>query len=355
MKSFWENKRILITGHTGFKGSWLSLWLQKLGAQVTGYSLAPPTTPNLFTQAEVKNGMTSIYGDIRDLSLLKKTISEFDPEIIFHMAAQSLVRRSYQEPVETFSANVMGTVNLFEAARDAENLRAIINITSDKCYENKEWQWGYREIDPMGGYDPYSASKGCAELVTASYRRSFYNDQHKVAIASVRAGNVIGGGDWAEDRLIPDLVRSIQANKSLKIRNPHSVRPWQHVLEPLYGYLLLAEKMWSNGEEYSDAWNIGPSDYDAISVEALLSLFQTGWKQKLNIQMDDGNHPHEAGYLKLDCSKARLRLGWKSNLSIQQCVQWVVAWTYAYLQEENIREFTLDQITSFEELIKEHK
>lgn len=359
MRSFWENKRVLITGHTGFKGSWLSLWLQKLGAQVTGYSLAPPTMPNLFTQADVKNGMTTIFGDIGDLSLLKKTIAEFDPEIIFHMAAQSLVRKSYQEPVKTFSANVMGTVNLFEAARSAVNLRVIINITSDKCYENKEWQWGYREIDPMGGDDPYSASKGCAELVTAAYRRSFFPkenyDLHKVAISSVRAGNVIGGGDWAEDRIIPDLVRSIQSNERLVIRNPHSVRPWQHVLEPLYGYLLLAEKMWNNGTEYDDSWNIGPSDNDAISVEALLNLFQEAWGQKLKIRVDDGNHPHEANYLKLDCSKARQQLGWTSRLSIEQCMQWVAAWTRAYLQEEDIRDFTIDQISSFEELIKEHK
>ncbi|WP_342772989.1 CDP-glucose 4,6-dehydratase [Paenibacillus zeisoli] len=359
MRSFWKDKRVLITGHTGFKGSWLALWLQKLGAEVLGYSKEPSTNPNLFTQAEVGNGMTTVYGDICDLSLLTKTMAEFDPEIVFHMAAQSLVRKSYQEPVETFSTNVMGTVNLFEAARSASNLHVIINITSDKCYENQEWQWGYREIDPMGGYDPYSASKGCAELVTAAYRRSFFPvesyNQHRVAVASVRAGNVIGGGDWAEDRLIPDLVRAIRSNQPLSIRNPNSIRPWQHVLEPLYGYLLLAEKMWERGAEFSDAWNIGPSDNDAIPVEAILHLFQRAWGENLNVQIDEGNHPHEANYLKLDCSKARMQLGWKSTLSIQQCIEWVAEWTRTYMQEGNIREFTLRQISSFEEIIEENK
>lgn len=350
---FWKGKKVLITGHTGFKGSWISIWLQKLGAEVMGFSMEPPTSPNLFSQAEVGSDMQTTYGDIRDFNQLKQLICSFEPEIIFHMAAQSLVRKSYLDPLETFSTNIIGTANLFEAARSVDSLRVIINVTSDKCYDNKEWIWGYRENEPLGGSDPYSASKGCAELITTSYRSSFFSDGPSVA--SVRAGNVIGGGDWAEDRLVPDIIRSIVSNKIIFIRNPRSVRPWQHVLEPLYGYLLLAERMWFDGKEYGDSWNIGPGDQEAVSVETLLRLFENAWGESLNIQYDDkGNHPHEANYLRLDCSKAKLKLGWSSLLSVDTSIDWVVDWTRAYIQGEDMRRVTLNQISYFEEIIKEH-
>ena len=268
--SFWRSKKVFFSGHTGFKGSWLCLWLQQLGAEVTGYALAPPTSPSLFEVAHVAQGMKSLCGDIRDGAALAKAMREAVPDIVIHMAAQPLVRRSYLDPVETYSANVMGTVHLLEAVRQTQSVRAVVNVTSDKCYENKEWVWGYRESDPMGGFDPYSNSKGCAELVTAAYRNSFFNpakySEHHVALASVRAGNVIGGGDWAEDRLIPDILAAFEKSQPVVIRNPHAIRPWQHVLEPLAGYLQLAQKLYEDGATYAEGWNFGPNDEDAQPV-----------------------------------------------------------------------------------------
>ena len=269
--SFWNGKRVLMTGHTGFKGSWLSLWLQSMDAQVVGYALAPPTDPSMFEVAEIGKGMLSIIGDIRDLKHLRAVFAEHKPEIVIHMAAQPLVRYSYIEPVETYSTNVMGTVNLLEVVRNTGSVKAVMNVTSDKCYENREWAWGYRENEAMGGYDPYSSSKGCAELVTAAYRNSYFHpekyQQHGVAIASARAGNVIGGGDWAGDRLIPDILRAITEGKAVNIRNPYAIRPWQHVLEPLYGYLQLAQKLYEEGTAYAEGWNFGPNDENAKPVQ----------------------------------------------------------------------------------------
>ena len=268
---FWRGRRVFLTGHTGFKGGWLALWLQRLGADVTGYALDPPTTPSLFAVARVGAGMRSIINDIRDAETLAQAMREAQPEIVIHMAAQPLVRYSYQAPVETYATNVMGTVHLLEAVRQTDSVRAVVNVTSDKCYENREWVWGYRENEPMGGYDPYSNSKGCAELVTAAYRNSYFNpaqySQHGVALASARAGNVIGGGDWAEDRLIPDILRAIAAGEAVNIRSPHAIRPWQHVLEPLSGYLLLAQRLIEDGPAHAEGWNFGPSEEDARPVQ----------------------------------------------------------------------------------------
>ncbi len=278
--AFWKGKRVLVTGHTGFKGSWLSLWLQSMDAQVVGYALAPPTNPSLFEVAEVAKGMTSIIGDIRDLEHLRRVFAEHKPEIVIHMAAQPLVRYSYIEPVETYSTNVMGTVNLLEAVRSTGSVKAVVNVTSDKCYENREWVWGYRENEAMGGYDPYSNSKGCAELVTSAYRNSYFHPEkygtHGVAIASGRAGNVIGGGDWAGDRLIPDIVRAIMQGKPVNIRSPHAIRPWQHVLEPLSGYLVLAQKLYEEGAAYAEGWNFGPNDEDAKPVQWIVEKLTQG-------------------------------------------------------------------------------
>ena len=291
-KSFWVGKVVLLTGHTGFKGSWLSLWLQSMGANVIGYALPPPTNPSLFISANVANDMTSIAGDMRDFPALLSVVEKYQPEIIIHMAAQSLVRHSYANPVETYSTNVMGTVHLLEAARQADSVRAIINVTSDKCYENREWIWGYRENEAMGGYDPYSNSKGCAELVAAAYRNSYFNPasfaDHGVGLASARAGNVIGGGDWAEDRLIPDIMRAITQNKPASIRNPHAIRPWQHVLEPLSGYLMLAEKLWKNGAAFGEAWNFGPNDEDAKPVQWIVEQLTKSWGEGASWVLDGG-------------------------------------------------------------------
>jgi len=256
--SFWKGKKVYLTGHTGFKGSWLSLWLQSMGAVVKGYSLEPNTKPNLFTEANVEENMNSEFGDIRDLNQISKSMLDFNPDILIHMAAQPLVRLSYQEPVDTYTTNVIGTVNVLEAARGCPNLKAIVSVTTDKCYENNEWDWGYRENEPMGGHDPYSSSKGCAELVTSAYRRSFFNAENSASLASARAGNVIGGGDWADDRLIPDILKAFEKSKPVVIRNPISTRPWQHVLEPLSGYLVLAQELFENGKEYAEGWNFGP-------------------------------------------------------------------------------------------------
>ena len=337
--AFWMGKRVLVTGHTGFKGSWLSLWLQSAGAKVIGYALPPPTNPSLFVTANVADGMTSIIGDIRDFSALLSTFQKYQPEIIIHMAAQALVRYSYDNPIETYSTNVMGTVHLLEAARQTESVRAIVNVTSDKCYENSEWVWGYRESDPMGGYDPYSSSKGCAELVTSAYRNSY-----RMALASARAGNVVGGGDWAEDRLIPDMMRAIAEGKPVLIRNPDAIRPWQHVLEPLSGYLMLAQKLYEEGVAYAESWNFGPNDEDAKPVSWIVERLTQSWGEGASFVLDKGDHPHEAHYLKLDCSKARARLNWHPQWSLEYTLQQVVEWHKNDQHGRNMKTVTLEQI-----------
>ncbi|UOA09517.1 CDP-glucose 4,6-dehydratase [Methylobacter sp. S3L5C] len=346
--NFWKNKTVLLTGHTGFKGSWLSLWLQAMDAQVTGYSLAPPTNPSLFDAAKVGNGMTSIIGDIRDLTKLQAVFAEYKPEIVIHMAAQPLVRYSYENPVETYSTNVMGTVNVLEAVRNTHGVKAVVNITTDKCYENREWVWGYRENEPMGGYDPYSNSKGCAELVTAAYRNSYFHSdkykEHGVALASARAGNVIGGGDWAEDRLIPDIMRAITQGKPVNIRNPHATRPWQHVLEPLSGYLILAQKLYEEGSSYAEGWNFGPNDEDAKPVQWIVDNLTKTWGDGASWVLQEGDHPHEAHYLKLDCSKAKARLDWHPKWHLDETLGRIVDWQKQYQQGADIKAVTLEQI-----------
>ncbi len=349
---FWQGKRVFLTGHTGFKGSWLSLWLQTLGAELTGYALAPPTKPSLFEVGHVGEGMHSIIADVRDAAALAKAMREAKPEVVIHMAAQPLVRYSYQEPVETYAINVMGTVHLLEAVRQTGTVRALVNVTSDKCYENKEWLWGYRETEPMGGHDPYSNSKGCAELVTAAYRSSYFNPathgEHGVAIASARAGNVIGGGDWAEDRLIPDILRAIQARQPVQIRNPHAVRPWQHVLEPLSGYLTLAEKLYTEGPAYAEAWNFGPPDTDARPVQWIVEQLTAQWGEGASWQLDANAHPHEAHTLKLDCSKARARLGWHPRWDLPTALAGIVRWHKQMLLGDNMQTVSLQQIADFQ-------
>lgn len=348
---FWAGKRVFLTGHTGFKGGWLGLWLQQMGAEVFGYALQPSTIPSLFEIARVADGMTSTIGDIRNGDAITQAMQAAQPDIVIHMAAQPLVRYSYAAPVETYSTNVMGTVNVLEAVRNTASVRAVVNVTSDKCYENREWVWGYRENDAMGGYDPYSSSKGCAELVASAYRSSYFNsgnyDQHHVALASVRAGNVIGGGDWADDRLVPDILRAISADQPVIIRNPHAIRPWQHVLEPLSGYLLLAQHLFEHGAGYAEGWNFGPNDEDARPVQWIVEQLTQQWGEGARWQVDHGHHPHEAHYLKLDCSKARSRLNWQPRWSLTQALQMIVAWQRAYLQKADMRMYTLHQINQF--------
>lgn len=322
-----------------------------MGAQVVGYALAPPSNPSLFDVAEVGKGVTSIIGDIRDLEHLRAVFAEHRPEIVIHMAAQALVRYSYVEPVETYSTNVMGTVNLLEVVRDTDSVKAVVNVTSDKCYENREWVWGYRENEAMGGYDPYSNSKGCAELVTAAYRNSYFHPDkyktHGVAIASARAGNVIGGGDWADDRLIPDIMRAITQGKPVNIRNPHSIRPWQHVLEPLSGYLLLAQKLYEEGAGCAEGWNFGPNDEDAKPVQWIVEKLTQTWGEGASWRLDGGNHPHEAHYLKLDCSKAKMRLGWYPRWRLEETLDRIILWHKAYENNRGMREISLSQIDEY--------
>lgn len=348
--AFWKNKKVLLTGHTGFKGSWLSLWLQSMGAKVVGYSLAPPSSPSLFDVAQVAEGMVSLEGDIRDPEQLHDAFAKNLPDIVIHMAAQSLVRYSYQNPIETYTTNVMGTVNMLEAIRQTSSVKAVVVITSDKCYENREWDWGYRENESMGGYDPYSSSKGCTELVTAAYRQSYFNKAgHVVAVASARAGNVIGGGDWAADRLIPDMVRAVAENRPVLIRNPDAIRPWQHVLEPLSGYLLLAQRLYEEGTAYAEGWNFGPSDDDAKPVQWIVERYTDLWGGGASWVMDQAEHPHEAHYLKLDCSKARTRLNWHPKWTLALALENITAWHKAHLQNKSMREFTLRQIAAYQE------
>lgn len=349
---FWQGKRVFLTGHTGFKGGWLSLWLQQLGAEVTGYALTAPTQPSLFEVAGVARGMRSVIGDVRDADNLKRVMAEARPEIVIHMAAQPLVRYSYANPVETYSTNVMGLVHLLEAVRSTPGVRSVVNVTSDKCYENREWPWGYRENEAMGGYDPYSNSKGCAELVTAAYRSSYFNPEkyaeHGVGIGSGRAGNVIGGGDWALDRLIPDMLRAIAAGEAVMIRNPAAIRPWQHVLEPLSGYLTLAEKLYSEGVAYAQGWNFGPHDIDAKPVGWIIERITQVWGDGAAWKLDGVPHPHEATYLKLDCSKARAELGWRPRWNIGQTIEKIVEWHKACDRGVDMRQLTLDQINIYQ-------
>ncbi|MFT0171972.1 CDP-glucose 4,6-dehydratase [Paraburkholderia mimosarum] len=349
--TFWRDKKVFVTGHTGFKGSWLCLWLQRLGAQVSGYALAAPTTPSLFEVAHVARGMRSTIGDVRDAAALTTAMRDTAPEIVIHMAAQPLVRQSYADPVETYSTNVMGTVHLLEAVRKTPTVRAVVNVTSDKCYENREWVWGYREDEQMGGYDPYSSSKGCSELVTAAYRNSFFSASNdgspRVALASARAGNVIGGGDWACDRLIPDILRALDAGESVAIRNPRSVRPWQHVLEPLSGYLQLAQRLYEHGDQYTGAWNFGPRDDDARPVQWILERFIERWGAGARWHSDNETHPHEAHHLRLDCSKAAAYLDWRPRWDLGTALDAIIAWQRAYLAGNDMQAVTFGQIDQF--------
>lgn len=341
---FWRGKSVLITGHTGFKGGWLSLWLQRLGAHVYGYSLPAATQPSLFNVARIAEGMVHAEGDIRDQSSLRSFMSSHKPEIIFHLAAQALVKQGYLDPVETMTTNVMGTVNLLESIRNTPSVKAVVVVTSDKCYENREWIWPYRENEAMGGHDPYSASKACTEIVTASWRASFLAEL-SVSVATARAGNVIGGGDWSVNRLVPDALRAWQRGGSLLVRQPQAVRPWQHVLEPLAGYLLLAERLYEG--KCAEAWNFGPSDLDMHSVGTLLDRLAALWGRSATWQVDSQQHPHEAGLLRLDSSKARIQLGWQTQFNIDQALERVSAWHRKWMAGDDMRGVTLDQIEQY--------
>ncbi len=344
--SFWTGKKVFVTGHTGFKGGWLVQTLKVLGADIKGYSLEPSTKPCFFEAANVETGIISEIGDIRDIEKLSKSVAEFKPEVIFHLAAQPLVRYSYENPKETYEVNVIGTLNLLEAVRLVDSIKAVVLITTDKCYENKEWVYGYREIDPMGGYDPYSSSKGCCELLISSYRNSYFS-QSKTKIASARAGNVIGGGDWSDDRLIPDLLKAIENNQEPILRNPLAVRPWQHVLEPIGGYMKLAEGLYNGEKGIDQAWNFGPNDTDCRSVEwvtnTILKLydFQSSWKQDQNF------NPHEAQLLKLDISKAKNRLSWRPKWELRQSLEKIVQWHKTFLSDKGAELITKKQIIEY--------
>jgi len=353
-QNFWTKQVVLVTGHTGFKGSWLSLWLQKMGASVIGYSLDPPTEPNFFSASRVASEMVSVYGDVRDEKQINEVFQQYLPNIVFHLAAQSLVRKSYREPLETFEVNVMGTANVLQAARSAKSVKAIVVVTSDKCYENREWLWAYRENEPMGGYDPYSSSKGCAELVTSAFRRSFFYDSMVHAtIATARAGNVIGGGDWAEDRLIPDCIRALTNGLEVVIRNPKAIRPWQHVLEPLHGYLVLAEKLVSNGNEYGEGWNFGPRDEDAQSVENVTEQMCRLYGNHAAWRLHDHADCHEARLLRLDCSKAQARLGWRSIWNLSTALEKTIEWYKAYYDFQDMKNVSYRQIEDYERKLSE--
>jgi CDP-glucose 4,6-dehydratase len=354
----WTGKRVLLTGHTGFKGSWLSLWLQQKGAALYGIALAPAKERSMFEDAKVGCCMRSVIGDTRDLELLQNTFAEHRPEIVFHLAAQPLVLRSYEDPLGTYSTNVMGTANVLEAVRKSDGVRAVVVVTSDKCYENREWEWPYRETDRLGGYDPYSNSKACAELVVSAYRNSFFNpaehSRHGVAIATVRAGNVIGGGDWSKDRLIPDILRAFMEERSVTIRNPHAIRPWQHVLEPLRGYLLVAESLYEAGASSGEAWNFGPDQSDARPVEWMVNELTKLWGGGARWEQEKGIQPHEDQSLTLECSKAANRLGWRPSLHLRDGLAMTAAWYWARLQGKDMHAFTLGQIQQYEQRSPSH-
>jgi CDP-glucose 4,6-dehydratase len=356
-RSFWKGRNVLVTGHTGFKGSWLTLWLESLGANVTGYALAPPTQPSLFEQARVASSVRSVCADIRDFHGLSAIVAECRPEVIIHMAAQSIVRRGYDDPIETYSSNVMGTVHLLEAVRQLQLRCVVVNVTSDKCYENREWIWGYRENEPMGGRDPYSNSKGCAELVTAAFRDSFFPPdslhRHGVALASARAGNAIGGGDWTSDQLIPDLIKGFLARNSCPIRNPSAIRPWQFVLEPLRGYLMLAEQLSEDPGCFASAWNFGPAETDAKPVAWIADKLANLWGNGAAWNFDETVHPREAHFLKLDASKAMAFLDWQPVLPLSQALDWIVEWYRAFQAGTDLRRVTITHIERYESLLKQ--
>jgi CDP-glucose 4,6-dehydratase len=354
---FWDRKRVFLTGHTGFKGGWLALWLSHLGAKVCGYSLDPSTNPSFFDVAHVGTKVHDIRGDIRDAGHLESSMREFAPEVVFHLAAQPLVRLSYVDPITTYETNVIGTARVLDAVRRTPSVRAVVSVTTDKCYENKEWVWGYRETDPLGGYDPYSSSKACAEIVSAAFRQSYFPvskiDEHHVAIATARAGNVIGGGDWSPDRLLPDLVRGFLTGKPVPIRRPHSIRPWQHVLEPLHGYLSLAEKlMSSDAGQYATAYNFGPADDDARPVSWIAERMTRAWGDGASWHLDEDLDVHEAGYLKLDASCAHADLAWTPQLHLTDALDWLVRWHKAHESGRDMHSYTLDQISQYEMLLR---
>jgi CDP-glucose 4,6-dehydratase len=355
-REFWKGRNVLVTGHTGFKGSWLSLWLDALGAKVTGVALDPPTQPNLFQQAGITATIRSVLADVRDYPRLKSAVDECRPEVVIHMAAQSVVRRGYDDPIETYSSNVMGTVHLFEALRQLRHPCTVVNVTSDKCYENRESLWGYRENEPMGGHDPYSNSKGCAELVTSAYRDSFFSPanvrQHGIALASARAGNAVGGGDWTSDQLIPDLMRAFLAGHPCEIRNPCAVRPWQFVLEPLRGYLMLAERLSQDPSAFASGWNFGPPDSDARPVSWIANKLAHSWGNAASWHHDETVHPHEANFLKLDASKARALLHWQPVLPLSQALDWIVEWYRKFQTGADLRRLTFAQIERYEALCR---
>ena len=353
-RTFWKNRRVFLTGHTGFKGSWLCLWLKTLGAKVTGYALEPPTEPSLFAQAGVARLMPSIRADIRDFSRLKAAINECRPDVVIHMAAQSVVRRGYDDPIETYSVNVMGTVHVFEALRQLQLRCVVVNVTSDKCYENQEWPWGYRENERMGGRDPYSNSKGCAELVTTAYRESFFPspafDSHGVALGSARAGNAVGGGDWTSNQLIPDLMRAFLAEEPCLIRSPSAIRPWQFVLEPLRGYLMLAERLAQDAPRFATGWNFGPIDDDAKPVAWIADTLVKSWGGAAKWIQDADQHPREAHFLKLDASRAKSCLGWQPVVHLESTLEWIVEWYRAFQSGSDLQRLTQQQIERYESL-----
>jgi CDP-glucose 4,6-dehydratase len=352
--AFWRGRKVFLTGHTGFKGAWMSLWLQRLGADVTGFALAAPTRPNLFEVARIRDGMHSTTGDVRELTRLQEVLKQSRPEIVVHMAAQSLVRASYQNPAITYATNVMGTVNVLEAARHQDSVRVVLNVTSDKCYENREWPWAYREDEPMGGADPYSSSKGCSELVTAAYRRSFFSQgDSPAAVATARAGNVIGGGDWAADRLVPDFFRALAAGKALTIRNPDAIRPWQLVLEPLCGYLMLVQSLWSKPRDFARAWNFGPSSEDEWPVRRLVDRLAHLWSDDVSWTVDPGGNPHEAHDLRLDSSRARAYLSWRPRMSLETALATIVEWFRGYLGGADMHALSHSQINAYERLLSQ--
>lgn len=353
-RTYWKGRNVFVTGHTGFKGSWLCLWLDRLGANVTGYALEPPTQPSLFEQARVGASVRSVFGDIRDFPRLKSTLEECHPDVVIHMAAQSVVRRGYEDPIETYSSNVMGTVHLLEALRQLERPCVVVNVTSDKCYANQEWVWGYRENEPMGGRDPYSNSKGCAELVTTAFRESFFStasfDRHGIALASARAGNAIGGGDWTTNQLIPDLLRAFIAGQPCLIRNPSAFRPWQFVMEPLRGYLMLSERLSQDVSRFADSWNFGPSDSDAKPVFWIADRLADSWGAQATWKHDGAVHPREAHALKLDASKALTFLDWHPVSPLSVAIEWIVEWYRAHQSGKDLRSHTQMQIERYEVL-----